>query len=132
MPNRQIEIILSRQWADNLSIPVFLIDTKGNLLFFNEPAEDLLGIRFEETGSMPVEAWSTLFKPQDMLGQPLPMESLPLVKTLLKQVPEHGSFWIKDLKGGELHKISVTSFPIIGRSNRFVGAVALFWKSPEL
>ena len=50
MPNQEIEIILSRQWADNLSIPVFLVDTKGNLLFFNEPAEAILGLRFEETG----------------------------------------------------------------------------------
>ena len=128
MPNQQIELILSRQLADSLSIPVFLVDTKGNLLFYNEPAEELLGLRFEETGFMPAEEWSTIFKPQDKDGELLPMESLPLVKTLRTQTPAHGEFWIKSLKG-EFLKIAVTAYPIIGRPDRFVGAVALFWKS---
>ena len=131
MPNQEIEIILSRQWADNLSIPVFLVDTKGNLLFFNEPAEAILGLRFEETGSLPVEEWSTIFKPQNINGEPLPMESLPLVKTLRNKVPDHGAFWIKSMEG-KMFEIAVTSFPIIGRPDRFVGAIALFWKSTEL
>ena len=131
MANQEIEIILSRQWADNLSIPVFLVDTKGNLLFFNEPAEVILGLRFEETGAMPVEEWSTIFKPQDINGKPLPMESLPLVKTLTNKIPEHGGFWIKSLEG-KMFEIAVTSFPIIGRPDRFVGAIALFWKSAVL
>ena len=131
MANQEIEIILSRQWADNLSIPVFLVDTKGNLLFFNEPAEVILGLRFEETGAMPVEEWSTIFKPQDINGKPLPMASLPLVKTLTNKIPEHGGFWIKSLEG-KMFEIAVTSFPIIGRPDRFVGAIALFWKSSVL
>ena len=131
MTNLQIEIILSRQLADSLSMPVFLVDTQGNLLFFNEPAEEILGTRFEETGFMPVEKWSTVFKPQDKDGNILPAESLPLVKTLTTQTPHHGEFWINRLKDGELYKISVTSFPIIGRPDRFVGAMALFWKSSE-
>ena len=50
-----IEIILSRQLADCLSMPVFITDTVGNLIFYNEPAENLLGTRFEETGEMKVE-----------------------------------------------------------------------------
>lgn len=130
MPSQQIEMILSRQLADSLSIPVFLVDTVGNLIFYNEPAEELLGLRFEETGSMPVIEWSTIFKPQNEKGELLVAEALPLVQTLRHQLPAHGQFWINNLKG-ESHKISVTSFPIIGRPDRFLGAVALFWKSHE-
>lgn len=130
MPSQQIEMILSRQLADSLSIPVFLVDTVGNLIFYNEPAEELLGLRFEETGSMPVIEWSTIFKPQNEKGELLVAEALPLVQTLRHQLPAHGQFWIKNLHG-EAHKISVTSFPIIGRPDRFLGAVALFWKSHE-
>lgn len=128
MATQQIEIILSRQMADSLSIPVFIVDTKGNLLFYNEPAEELLGLRFEETGYMPVEEWSVIFKPQDENGKLLPQEALPLVQTLKHKIPSHGQFWVNNLKG-EMHKISVTSYPIIGRPKRFIGAVALFWKS---
>lgn len=68
MPAYEIEIILNRQLADCLSIPVFITDTNGNLIFFNEPAEGILGERFEQTGEMPVAEWSTKFKPVDGQG----------------------------------------------------------------
>ena len=53
-----IQIILTRQLAANLSVPIFLVDSVGNLLFFNEHAEIILGKSFEATGEMPVERWS--------------------------------------------------------------------------
>ncbi|NND33653.1 MAG: PAS domain-containing protein [Saprospiraceae bacterium] len=121
-----IEIILSRQLADSLSVPVFIVDTDGTLLFYNEPAEYILGKRFVDTGAMPVAEWSTLFQPFDDDGNRLLPKELPLVKTLYRKEPAHGSFWIKSLNGSS-HKISVTSFPIIGRAKKFSGAVAIFW-----
>ena len=123
----EIEIILNRQLADCLSIPVFITDTIGNLIFYNEPAEEVLGKRFEDTGEMPVEEWSTIFKPLDKKGDPMAPEELPLVKTLSKQLPYHKSFQILSLKG-EKQPIAVTSYPIISRSGNFLGAVAIFWK----
>jgi len=126
MPAYEIEIILSRQLADCLSVPVFITDTSGNLIFYNEPAEDILGKRYEETGEMPVDDWSTVFKPLDVNGDPLPPDELPLVKTLKNQKPYHKEFMIHSLKG-TIEKISVTSYPIIGRASNFVGAVAIFW-----
>ena len=128
MSANEIEIILSRQWADCLSIPVFIIDTIGNLIFYNEPAEELLGLRFEERGMLPVTEWSTIFKPQDEHGNLISPQELPLVKTLEKHLPAHLTFWIKSLKGGT-HEISATSFPIMGRPDRFIGAMAIFWKN---
>ena len=127
---KEIELILSRQLADCLSIPVFLVDTKGNLIFYNEPAEELLGLRFEERGSLPVSEWSTIFKPQDADGNLIPPEELPLVKTLEKHIPAHLTFWVKSLKGSS-HEISATSVPIMGRPHRFIGAMAIFWKNSK-
>jgi PAS domain-containing protein len=126
----EIEIILNRQLADCLSIPVFITDTTGNLIFYNEPAENLLGKRYEETGEMPVELWSTVFKPMDETGKLLPPEELPLVKTLLNCRPYHKVFYIESLQG-KREKISVTSYPIIGRSGNFLGAVAIFWEEKD-
>lgn len=125
-----IEIILNRQLAECLSIPVFITDVSGNLLFYNEPAEDILGLRYEDTGEMPVEEWGTIFKNRDEEGQPLPVEELPLVKTLKYRLPHHKTFWIESLKG-KAEKISVTAYPIIGRADTFLGAVAIFWRPPE-
>lgn len=130
MPSYEIEIILNRQLADCLSIPVFITDTLGNLIFYNEPAEKILGKRFEDTGEMPVEMWSTIFKPIDELGAPIPPEELPLVRTLMNCYPYHKSFWIESLQG-KTEKISVTSYPIIGRAEKFLGAVAIFWKAKD-
>lgn len=128
MATNHIEIILCRQLADFLTVPVFLTDPEGNLLFYNEPAEGLLGKRYEETGQVSVEEWSTVFKPLDLDGNVLPPESLPLVITLTNRQPASGVFWIESLTG-EKNKISVTAFPIIGRPDRFLGAVAIFWKT---
>ena len=127
MPAYEIEIILNRQLADCLSIPVFITDTVGNLIFYNEPAEEMLGKRFEDSGEMPVEEWSTVFKPLDNDGNPMAPEELPLVRTLSEQYPYHKSFQIESLKGKK-QPISVTSYPIISRSGNFLGAVAIFWK----
>ncbi len=127
MPAYEIEIILSRQLADCLSIPVFITDTNGNLIFYNMPAEEVLGNRFEETGEMPVEVWSVIFKPIDEFDKPIPPEESPLVKTLNDFLPYHKSFWIKSLQG-QTEKIALTSYPIINRENKFLGAVAMFWK----
>ena len=127
MPAYAIEIILNRQLADCLSMPVFITDTAGNLIFYNEPAEIVLGTRFEETGEMKVETWSTIFKQQDDEGNLLSPDSLPLVRTLKEQTPNHKTFWIVSLQG-KTEKISVTAYPIIGRAGNFLGAVAIFWQ----
>ena len=130
MASYEIEIILNRQLADCLSIPVFITDTIGNLLFYNEPAEEILGRRYEDTGEMPVEIWSTIFKPIDIEGNIILPEDLPLVKTLKNCLPYHKTFLIESLKG-KVEKISLTSYPIIGRTGKLLGAVAIFWELKE-
>ena len=126
MAGYEIEVILSRQLADCLTVPVFIVDPKGTLVFYNEPSEQILGKRFEETGAMEATEWSTLFEPYDAHGNTVPPENLPLVKTLTNRLPAQGSFWIKSLDGKSL-SLSVTAFPIIGRAKRFSGAIAIFW-----
>ena len=38
MAELPMEMILARQFASCLTMPIFLVDPSGNLLFFNEPA----------------------------------------------------------------------------------------------
>lgn len=116
--------------ADCLSVPVFIVDPDGTLVFYNEPAEEVLGERYQDTGAMLVNEWSTKFLPCDEEGKPIPPKDLPLVKTLNTQLPAHGTFWIKGMDG-KSRKISVTSYPLIGRSKKFSGAVAIFWTDKE-
>ncbi len=125
-----IQIILTRQLAAYLSVPLFLVDPTGTLLFYNEPAEAILGRRFDETGVMPLEEWSSAFTRFDDEGQPIPPEDLPLMITLTKKRPTYKRYHLRGLDGVVRH-IEVTSIPITGLQGDFLGAAALFWELSE-
>jgi PAS domain-containing protein len=122
-----LEIILTRQFAGCLSVPIFLVDPKGDLLFYNEAAERILGRRFDETGVLPLVEWASAFTPVDDEGQPIPRDDLPLVITLAEQRPAYKRFHICG-SDGLLRHIEVASIPIVGLEGRFLGAAAIFWE----
>jgi PAS domain-containing protein len=125
-----IQILLTRQLAGYLSVPLFLVDPHGNLLYYNEPAEVVLGRRFDETGAMPAEEWSSVFTPVDDKGQPIPPNDLPLMITLVKRRPAYACFFIRGLDGVVRH-VEVAAIPIAGLEGEFLGAAAIFWELTE-
>jgi PAS domain-containing protein len=125
-----IQIILIRQLAGYLGVPLFLADPKGDLLFYNEPAEAIVGLRFEETGAMPAKTWTSIFTPTDEQGQPIPPEDLPLMIALATQRPTYKRLYIHGMNGVRRH-IEVASIPIIGLQGEFLGGVSLFWEIEE-
>ena len=127
MAQLEVEVILARHLAENLALPIFIVDPQGNLIFFNEPAEAVLGLRFGDTGLLPASEWSTMFEPVEQDGKPIPPEELPLVIAMTDNHPAHKGFWIKDLNKN-MRQIELTAFPIIGQSGRVSGAVAIFWE----
>lgn len=130
MPQQEVEVILTRQLASYLVMPVFIVGPTGDLLYYNEPAEAILGHRFDETGEMPVREWSTVFEPTDSSGAPLRPEHLPLVIALRDRTPAHRDFWLRGLDGKRRH-IEATAFPLVGQAGRFCGAVAIFWEREQ-
>lgn len=130
MSQKEIEVILSRELASCLSIPIFIVDPEGTLIYYNEPAEAILGTRFAETGEMPANQWGTIFTPTDETGETIPPEDLPLMVAITQEHPTHGHFWIYALDGTRRH-IEVTAYPLIGIGNRHVGGVAMFWEPNE-
>jgi PAS domain-containing protein len=127
MPQQEIEIILMRQLASYLLMPIFMVDPAGNLLFYNEPAELILGRRFEETGEMPMSEWSTIFEATDDAGVPIAPQELPLAIALAERRPTHRVLWIRGLDTVRRH-VEVTCFPLIGQASRYLGAIAIFWE----
>jgi PAS domain-containing protein len=127
MSQQEVETILSRHLAEYLAMPVFIVNPAGDLVFYNEPAEAILGQAYNETGTMPASEWSTIFQPADREGAALPPEELPLMIALTQRRPSHKRFWIRSLDG-VLREIEVTAFPLIGQANRFLGAIAIFWE----
>lgn len=131
MAQQPIELILFRQLATTLAVPVFLVNERGDLAYFNEAAERLLGVRFDEIDRLPLEVWAAMFQPRDTEGRPLPLESVPLVAALHGRRPWLGPVQITGGDGVE-RTIAVTAFPLEGGHERLLGAVAMFWESePE-
>jgi PAS domain-containing protein len=130
MSQKEIEVILTRQLATYLAMPVFVVDPGGTLVFYNEPAEAILGSRFDETGALPLDEWSQLFLPTDAHGVPLPPDQRPVLIAVHERRPSHRSFWLKGLDN-VLRHIEVTAFPLIGQADRHLGAVAIFWETAQ-
>lgn len=121
MPQREVELILVRQLASYLMLPVFVVDLKGTLIYFNEPAEPLLGVRDDETADLLLDEWIAALAPTDESGTVLLSSELPLVQALNDQRPRSGRIW----SGGRA--LDVTAFPLAGQAGRDLGAVGLFW-----
>jgi PAS domain-containing protein len=124
-----IEVILMRELAGHLATPIFVVDSQGDLLFYNEPAEKLLGSRFDETGMMPFAQWATVFTPTNGRGTPIPPDELPLAIAVQQHRPAQGHFWIRGLDG-ERRKLTVTAIPLQGQWGEHLGAAAIFWEEP--
>ena len=127
---KPIELILARQLASYLAMPIFLVDAAGTLVFYNEPAERVLGRRFDETGEMSATEWADVFAPTDDVGRPLPPEKVPLMIAHAERRPVHVRLWIRGLDQVS-RRIEATAVPLIGLGGRYVGAVAMFWETAQ-
>ena len=72
---RPVELILARGLMSNITTPAFLVDAAGTLVFFNDAAGELLGMRYEEAGPMELEQWGTRFVPMRLDGRAIPPKS---------------------------------------------------------
>jgi len=127
MSQNEIEVILLRQLASYLAMPVFIADVNGDLIYFNEPAEDIIGRQFDETDTLSSIDRFKAFQPVDDDGAPVPSEDMPLARALREQRPVHLRFWLHAFDGTRRH-IEATAFPLVGQAKRQLGAVSLFWE----
>ena len=51
---KHLVLILAREFASNLATATFISDAAGRLVYYNEPAERILGRTFAEAGEMPL------------------------------------------------------------------------------
>jgi PAS domain-containing protein len=122
-----IELILVRQLASGLAVPTVVADASGALVFMNEPAEWLLGVRFDEQGDMPFDVWTTTFLPPDGHPGSVRPDDLPLAIALTQRRPAHGPLRIIG-RDGVLRHIEITAFPLEGAHGQLEGGVAMFWE----
>jgi PAS domain-containing protein len=122
---RPLELILARNLLSSISTPAFLVGEHAELLFYNEAAGALVGRRFEETGVMTAEQWTTEFGPFGSDEQPMPYDQIPATLALRENRPYHGNFRIC-VAGGNHQDIASTAIPIVGPGGS-TGAIVIFW-----
>jgi PAS domain-containing protein len=123
---KAIQMILARQLASCVAMPILLVDADGNLIFYNEPAEDILNRRFEETGEISAEEWNGLVEVADEDRMPLPLDERPMRAALLHRRPVSRRLWSR--RGDNpWRQMQITTFPLVGENEQLLGAMSLFW-----
>ncbi len=128
MPRQQpIEMVLLRQLASYLTLPMWMMDADGNLVYYNEPAERLLGVQFDDAGPIHADQLAEMFRTADLHGEPMPDKEMPVVVALTERTPAHSKIRFCGLDG-VWHDVEVSAVPIEGQAGRFVGVCATFWE----
>lgn len=125
--HKHLVLILARAFVSNLATPTLIADAKGQLVFYNEAAEEVVGLTFAEAGEMPLDEWTASFKPRTLDDEPLPAEQRPARIALDQQRPVHQDFRITSRDGHD-RDVSVTAFPLFAHADEFVGVVVIFWR----
>ena len=124
---KPIQIILARQLASSLDMPILLVDTAGTLIYYNEPAEAILGQHFDETGEMPSDEWSRQFALEDDARNPIPLENRPIMLAISEGRPISRTVWMRCAQR-EWRYLNITVYPLIGEGGQFLGAQMIFWE----
>jgi PAS domain S-box-containing protein len=126
--HKHLVLILARQFASNLATPTLIADEHGQLVFYNEAAEDVVGMPFAEAGEMPMDEWTTSFKPRAVdTDEPLSPERRPARIALDEKRASHERFRITSRDGVE-REVEVTGSPLFAHADEFVGVVVIFWR----
>jgi PAS domain-containing protein len=121
-------MILVRQLASYLFVPVLVVDTTETVIFYNEPAERILGVRFEETGRIDSEEAERLVDlSDDPTAGPENLER-PLDTALQQRRPAHARRWLLRRADRVRLQVELTAFPIIDHEERLLGAMVMFWE----
>lgn len=128
--HKHLALIIARELASQLSTATLIADADGNLVFYNEAAEAILGRTYAEAGPMPAADWPSLFRVEDSEGRPLPLEELPGGIALAEKRPAHARICIVGLDG-ERRAISVTAMPLFAHPTEVVGMIAFFWEDGD-
>ena len=122
-------LIVARSFATKLATPTLIIDARGDLMYFNDAAAELLGSSYFDIGGLEAARWQELFAPRTLDEEPLRPEQTPSGIALLERRPVHDSFAFRGLDGRE-HEITVTAFPLFSRPDEVVGVMSIFWELP--
>jgi PAS domain-containing protein len=123
---RNVALILARELAVNLATPMWVWDEQGELVYYNEHVQAILGSPQNEIGVGRLDELP-VFEPTDLEGNAIPVSELPSAVAIGERRPAHRELRVVG-RDGVQRELSVTAFPLFARGGEFVGAVSVFWE----
>jgi len=130
MAQRPVELILARQLASSLAVPVLLVDASGDTLYFNEPAELIFARRFDEIEALGFKERTKVLAPRRSDGQPMPAGELPGMTAMRERRPAHAALYIRGFDG-VMRSVEATAVPLESAGGRVLGALVVLWSSQD-
>lgn len=124
---KSLVLILARELATNLATPIYIADSDGDLVYFNEPAEQIAGGRFADRRESAITDWVKELAPETLDGKPLSREEMPGGIAFAERRPAHGTMRVTGLDGTK-RTVETTALPLFGPDGEFHGIMAIFWE----
>lgn len=128
--HRPVALLMARELAANMSMPMFLVDEEARLVFFNEAAQSLFGAPYGEVGPLGRGQWSQRFQPLAADGSVMPRSEMPLVIAVEECRPAHAVQSVLQGDGSRI-VIDLTAIPLFSHDGVFGGAMVVFWPQPN-
>ncbi len=127
MGGRAIELILAKQLASSLAVPIILYDRDGTVAFFNERAESLLGARLDQADALSTQDMRDTFQITTIEGFEQKPDERIVELAMREGRASHGSYRVRK-PDGVLCEVDATAVPLIGLSGDNVGTLVFFWE----
>ena len=128
---KSLVLILAREFATQLATPTFIVDGEGNLVFYNEAAELILGRSFAEVGELPADELVKAIDIANLEGEVLEPRERAIGVALFEGRPTHARRLLRPMSGGDWRTVEVTAFPLVTGPDEIGGVVAIFWETDE-
>jgi len=127
---KSLPLILARELAANLATPMFLIDARGMLVYWNDAAELLIGKPYAELGEVPVGEFAAALHLATPDGEPLRRRDSPGGVAFFERRPSHQTL-LATTYDGTRRLVEVTAYPLFGANGEMHGVINVFWEEKD-
>ena len=129
-PSHSLPMILARELAANLATPMFLLDARGMLVYFNDAAALLIGRTLAEMGEIPGSELHSALSMTTLDGRPVRLRDSASGIAFFERRPAHKRL-IAHSYDGVRRVVEATAYPLFGANSEMDGVVSVFWEHTE-
>ena len=119
-------LILAREFASNLATPIYIADAEDRLVYFNEPAEQIAGRSFAETGEIRSASSRRCSRRRPWTASPCGAKTSPPASPP-SAAPRTAASVSPGLDGIR-REIATTAFPLFGPDDGIPRIMVIFWE----